>query len=50
MRNDCPSCNTVYAVTPQDVGKRIICKQCNAALVIAEACKTVTARTDFTAR
>ena len=36
MRNDCPSCNTVYAVTPQDVGKRIICKQCNAALVIAE--------------
>ena len=36
MRNDCPSCNTVYAVTLQDVGKRIICKQCNAALVIAE--------------
>ena len=36
MRNDCPSCNTVYTVTPQDVGKRIICKQCNAALVIAE--------------
>ncbi len=36
MRNDCPSCNTVYAVTPQDVGKRIICKQCNAALVIAD--------------
>ncbi len=36
MRNDCPNCNTVYAVTSQDVGKRIICKQCNAALVIAE--------------
>jgi len=36
MRTDCPSCNTVYAVTPQDVGKRIICKQCNSALVIAE--------------
>ncbi len=36
MRNDCPSCQTVYAVTPQDIGKRIICKQCNAALVIAE--------------
>jgi len=36
MRNDCPTCNTLYAVTAQDVGKRIICKQCNAALVIAE--------------
>jgi len=36
MRNDCPSCQTVYAVTPQDVGKRIICKQCGAALVITE--------------
>lgn len=36
MRNDCPACKTVYAVTPQDVGKRIICKQCNAALVIAD--------------
>ena len=36
MRNDCPSCQTVYAVTPQDIGKRIICKQCGAALVIAE--------------
>ena len=36
MRNDCPSCQTVYAVTPQDVGKRIICKQCGAALVIGD--------------
>lgn len=36
MRNDCPNCSTVYAVTPQDVGKRIICKQCQTALVIAE--------------
>lgn len=35
MRNDCPSCNTVYAVT-QDVGKRIVCKKCGAALVIAD--------------
>ena len=35
MRNDCPSCSTVYAVTPQDVGKRIVCKQCGAALIIA---------------
>ena len=35
MRNDCPSCGTVYAVTPQDVGKRIVCKQCGAALIIA---------------
>ena len=36
MRNDCPSCQTVYAVTPQDVGKRIVCKQCGAALIIGE--------------
>jgi predicted Zn finger-like uncharacterized protein len=36
MRNDCPSCQTVYAVTSHDIGKRIICKQCGAALVIAE--------------
>lgn len=35
MRNDCPSCSTAYAVTPQDVGKRIVCKQCGAALIIA---------------
>ncbi len=36
MRNDCPTCNTVYTVTTQDVGKRIICKKCGAALVIAD--------------
>ena len=35
MRNDCPACNTVYAVTTQDVGKRIVCKKCGAALMIA---------------
>lgn len=34
MRNACPKCQTVYAVTPADVGRRIICTKCNAALVI----------------
>ena len=34
MRNACPTCETVYAVTPKDVGRRIVCKKCGAALVI----------------
>lgn len=34
MRNACPTCQTVYAVTPKDVGRRIVCRRCNAALVI----------------
>lgn len=34
MRNACPTCETVYAVTPKDVGRRIVCKRCGAALVI----------------
>lgn len=36
MRNACPTCQTVYAVTPADVGRRIVCTRCNAALVIDE--------------
>ncbi len=36
MRNDCPACHTVYAVTPQDIGKRILCRPCGTALVIAD--------------
>jgi hypothetical protein len=34
MRNACPKCETVYAVTPKDVGRRIVCKKCGSALVI----------------
>lgn len=34
MRNACPTCQTVYAVTPADVGRRIVCTRCNANLVI----------------
>lgn len=36
MRNACPTCQTVYAVTPTDVGRRIVCTRCNATLVIDE--------------
>lgn len=36
MRNACPTCQTVYAVTPADVGRKIVCTRCNAALVIDE--------------
>lgn len=36
MRNACPTCQTVYAVTPADVGRRITCTRCNANLVIDE--------------
>lgn len=34
MRNACPTCQTVYAVTPADVGRRIACTRCHATLVI----------------
>ncbi len=34
MRNACPTCQTVYAVTAADVGRKIVCTRCNAALVI----------------
>jgi len=34
MKNTCPECNTVYAVTPKDVGRRIVCKKCGVVLVI----------------
>lgn len=36
MRNACPTCQTVYAVTPADVGRRITCTRCNANLLIDE--------------
>jgi len=34
MRNACPTCETVYAVTAKDVGRRIVCKRCQSPLVI----------------
>ena len=34
MRNACPTCQTVYAVTPADVGRKIVCTRCASALVI----------------
>ena len=36
MRNTCPQCETLYAVTPADIGRRIACKNCRTALVVAE--------------
>jgi len=32
MNNACPSCDAVYAVTAKDVGRKIKCKKCGAAL------------------
>lgn len=36
MRNTCPQCETLYAVTPADIGRRIACKNCRTALVVSE--------------
>ncbi|GEM_PF-2099527 len=36
MNNACPECGAVYAVTENDIGRRIACKKCNARLVVAE--------------
>lgn len=37
MNNACPSCGTVYTVTPADVGRRIACAKCATALRVAAA-------------
>ncbi len=37
MNNACPSCATVYTVTPTDVGRRIACAKCGTALRVGEA-------------
>ncbi|MCS7021028.1 MAG: hypothetical protein NZU63_04250 [Gemmataceae bacterium] len=34
MNNTCPACGTVYAITPNDVGRRVRCKRCGVALAI----------------
>jgi len=36
MNNTCPDCRTVYAVTPKDVGRRIVCTKCGITLVIGD--------------
>jgi predicted Zn finger-like uncharacterized protein len=37
MNTACPSCATVYAVTPSDVGRRIACAKCGTNLRVADA-------------
>lgn len=36
MINACPACGAVYNVTPKDIGRRLKCKKCGAAIVITE--------------
>jgi hypothetical protein len=36
MNNACPECGAVYAVAEKDISRRIACKKCNTALVVAE--------------
>jgi predicted Zn finger-like uncharacterized protein len=36
MNNACPECGAVYAVAEKDIGRRIACKKCNAALIVTE--------------
>jgi ribosomal protein S27AE len=36
MNNACPDCGSVYAVTPRDVGRRIVCTKCGVVLAIGE--------------
>lgn len=34
MNNTCPACGTVYTVSPNDIGRRVRCKRCNASLMV----------------
>lgn len=36
MNNACPECGAVYAVAEKDIGRRISCKKCSTALIVAE--------------
>ncbi len=36
MNNACPGCGAVYAVAEKDIGRRIACKKCSAALIVAD--------------
>lgn len=37
MNNVCPSCGALYNVARKDIGRKISCKKCGAALVVTEA-------------
>lgn len=37
MQDQCPSCQTLYAVTPRDIGRRIACRKCQAILIVDES-------------
>ncbi len=37
MNNTCPSCGAIYNVASKDIGRRIKCKKCSAALIVTEA-------------
>ena len=36
MNNACPECGAVYAVAEKDIGRRIACKKCLTALIVAD--------------
>jgi predicted Zn finger-like uncharacterized protein len=37
MNNACPSCGAVYAVSSKDIGRKLKCKKCSSALIVAES-------------
>jgi predicted Zn finger-like uncharacterized protein len=37
MNNACPSCGAVYAVTAKDIGRKLKCKKCQSALIVADS-------------
>jgi predicted Zn finger-like uncharacterized protein len=37
MNNACPSCGAVYAVAAKDIGRKIKCKKCGSALMVADS-------------
>lgn len=46
MNNACPTCATVYTVTPTDVGRRIACAKCGTNLRVAEGGLEVEPKSD----
>ncbi len=37
MNNSCPDCGAVYAVAAKDIGRKLKCKKCGAALLVTDA-------------
>src|SRR5690349_19401608 len=37
MNNTCPTCGALYNVASKDIGRRIKCKKCSAALIVTES-------------